>query len=160
MSNEDYKGDVSSLDSKPLPINAKTVPWNRQAFQNSNSVKTDIQNDATLKSADPDNPEGGDGNMTERYATKDELKTLETKIDGQFNTLSARHEGRFDALDEKFNTMDERFKTLNVTISEGFKTSKAEDEARMAKLESKQSKWFIGTAIAIIAIVVTLVQLL
>lgn len=79
--------------------------------------------------------QGGGGPMDPKYVTKEELKTLETKIDGQFNTL-------------------------NATIKGGFDTAKAETETRFAELEAKQTKWFVVTAIAIIGLVVTLVKLI
>lgn len=85
--------------------------------------------------SDFDEFHSGDDVMDSKYATKEELKTLETKIDGQFNTL-------------------------NATIKGGFDTAKAENETRFAELEAKQTKWFVGTAIAIIALVVTLVKLI
>lgn len=82
-----------------------------------------------------DNPLGGGEAMEKQYATKEELKTLETKIDGKFETLDA-------------------------TLTGNFKTAKAETESQFSKLEARQTKWFIGTAIAVISIVVALIKLI
>lgn len=61
-------------------------------------------------------------------------------------TLSARVDGRFDTLDAK---IDGKFDTMSEHI-----------DAKFSALESRQTKWFIATAVAIIGLVVSLVKLL
>lgn len=60
----------------------------------------------------PDNSGGGGSDMTE-YATKQELKNTETKINGKIDTLEANLNGRFNVIDEKFNTQNSKFDTQN-----------------------------------------------
>ncbi|WP_204123172.1 hypothetical protein [Lacticaseibacillus mingshuiensis] len=93
----------------------------------------------------------GDHSMTEKYVTEDKLRLVEAKIDSKINANNANINGKLGAIDEKFNT-------LNETIKGGFKTSEAKIETRFAKLESSQTKWFIGTAVTIIGVVVSLLQ--
>ena len=56
---------------------------------------------------------GGNGGMDNNYVTHKELQTelklLETKIDGRFNTV----DGRFDVIDEKFNTTNAKIDNIN-----------------------------------------------
>lgn len=101
-----------------------------------------------------DNDDGG-GTMEDKYATKEELKTLDTKVSGQFETLMAKMDGKFNTMNAK---TDGKFDELNATITGSFKSAKAETESRFSKLEAIQSKWFIGTAIAIVGLVVALLK--
>lgn len=98
---------------------------------------------------------GGDDSLTDKYATKEELKTLDTKLSGQFETLMAKMDGKFNTMNAK---TDGKFDELNATITGSFKSAKAETESRFSKLEAIQSKWFIGTAIAIVGLVVALLK--
>lgn len=61
-----------------------------------NSKKTPGYKDKIVAIINPS--DGGDSNMSDKYVTKEELKTLETKIDGQFETLNARIDGKFESL--------------------------------------------------------------
>lgn len=63
----------------------------------------------------PDNSGGGGSDMTE-YATKQELKNTETKINGKIDTLEANLNGRFNVIDEKFDTQNSKLDNLNSTI--------------------------------------------
>lgn len=47
-----------------------------------------------------DKEQAGGGPMDPKYVTKEELKTLDTKIDGKLNTMSATINGRFDGLEK------------------------------------------------------------
>lgn len=58
------------------------------------------------------NGNGGGRNMDDRYATKQELKILETKIDGQFNTLNAKLDGQFKLNDKDFKDQKEQISDL------------------------------------------------
>lgn len=55
--------------------------------------------------ATKDNPPGGGEDMEKQYVTKEELKTLDTKIDGKLNTLGATINGRFDGLEKDLSHM-------------------------------------------------------
>jgi hypothetical protein len=52
-----------------------------------------------------DKEQAGGGPMDSKYVTKEELKTLDTKIDGKLNTLGATINGRFDGLEKDLNHM-------------------------------------------------------
>ena len=64
----------------------------------------------------PYNSGGGGSDMTE-YATKQELKNTETKINGKIDTLESNLNGKIDTLESnlngKFNVIDEKFNTQN-----------------------------------------------
>lgn len=87
----------------------------------------------------PEDNNFGGKNMDNQYATKEELKTLEAKIDGKFDTLNATVQGGFARMDEKFNTQD------------------AKIDSKLEKLKLSQIKWFIGTTIAIVGLVSTII---
>lgn len=59
----------------------------------------------------------GGGSGMDKYATKEELKTLETKIDGQFNTLNAKLDGYFKNIDTQFKNTDNQFKQVNSKLN-------------------------------------------
>lgn len=66
----------------------------------------------TIKPAGQNNG-NGDGTMDDRFATKEELKTLETKMDGRFDTMMAKMDGQFNTMNAR---MDGKFETLNQSI--------------------------------------------
>ncbi|QEU47047.1 hypothetical protein FMM01_06955 [Schleiferilactobacillus harbinensis] len=78
--------------------------------------------------------------MNPKYATKDELHALDKEV----ATFSARVDGRFDTLSAK---IDSKFDTMSEHI-----------DAKFSALESRQTKWLIATAVAIIDLVVKLGQ--
>lgn len=59
----------------------------------------------------------GGGSDMDKYATKEELKTLEAKIDGQFNTLNAKLDGYFKNIDTQFKNTDNQFKQVNSKLN-------------------------------------------
>ena len=71
----------------------------------------------------PYNSGGGGSDMTE-YATKQELKNTETKINGKIDTLESNLNGKIDTLESnlngKFNVIDEKFNTQNSKFDKYF----------------------------------------
>ncbi|MCT2907388.1 hypothetical protein EFT87_01745 [Schleiferilactobacillus harbinensis] len=53
--------------------------------------------------ATKDNPPGGGEDMEKQYVTKEELKTLDTKIDGKLNTMSATIDGKLNTMSATIN---------------------------------------------------------
>jgi len=116
----------------------------------------------------------------DKYATKEELKTLEAKIDGQFNTLDAHLDGHFNLIDERFKSIDskldanhkiqdEHFKSINEkfnSLPDKIKTIVRDSEDKQKKEISDNRKFIWGTLIigglatisSIASVIITLVK--
>lgn len=90
-----------------------------------NSYKTiapedmDSFNSGTIKENNSDYHKKGNGGGSgmDKYATKEELRNLETKIDGQFNTLNAKLDGQFKNTETQFKNIDAQFKHVNSKLN-------------------------------------------
>lgn len=116
---------------------------------------SEFNKDDILESSNERAHFGGANSMSDKYATKEELKALDTKVSGQFETLMTKVDGQFNTINAK---IDGKFDTLNATMIGGFKTTKAETETRFAKFEASQTKWFIATIIAVVGLVVGILK--
>lgn len=98
------------MNNKVIPFtDYKTIaPQDMDSFDSDTMKKSD----STYHS----NHSGGGSDM-DKYATKEELKTLETKIDGQFNTLNAKLDGYFKNIDTQFKNTDNQFKQVNSKLN-------------------------------------------
>lgn len=94
-------------------ISGEVIPFN---FNDSSPIDiSQISQHDIIKQRD-NNGNGGGSDM-DKYATKEELKTLETKIDGQFNTLDAKIDGYFKNIDTQFKNADNQFKQVNSKLN-------------------------------------------
>lgn len=78
--------------------------------------------------------------MDDKYATKEELKRLEDKMDYHFDKLDTKIDSLMKIVDIKFETVDDKI------------------DARVSKAETHIIEWTIGTAVAIIAVLVAFIH--
>lgn len=114
----------------------------------------------------------GGGSDMDKYATKEELKTLETKIDGQFNALNAKLDGNFGLMNEKFSSIndkiidnrkfqDEKFTSLPEQIKNIVHDS--EDKQRKEINDNRKFIWGtiviggLATIASIVSVILTIV---
>lgn len=114
----------------------------------------------------------GDGSDMDKYATKEELRTLETKIDGQFNALNAKLDGNFGLMNEKFSSIndkiidnrkfqDEKFTSLPEQIKNIVHDS--EDKQRKEINDNRKFIWGtiviggLATIASIVSVILTIV---
>lgn len=85
---------------------------------------------------------GGDGPMDPKsFATKQELNDTKKDISHQIELLQAH-------LDTKFETMNTKFEKINTHFSN--------IETQIANSRNTSIKWYIGTSIAIIGVLIAL----
>lgn len=96
----------------------------------------------------------GGGSDMDKYVTKEELKTLETKIDGQFNTLNAKLDGNFSLMNERFSSMnakiidDHKFQDEKFTsLPEQIKNIVHDSEDKQRKEINDNRKFIWGTIV-------------
>lgn len=87
---------VQFKDYKTIP------PEHMDSFNNGTIMKAKETNSNHKNYSD------GDGSDMDKYATKEELKTLETKIDGRFNVIDKTLENLPDKMKLLINESDEK----------------------------------------------------
>lgn len=92
------------MNDKVIPLtNYKTIaPADMDSFNSGTIMKT---NEVSSRDGN------GGGSDMDKYATKEELRTLETKIDGQFNVLNKTLEDLPDKMKLLINESDEKRRT-------------------------------------------------
>lgn len=103
-------------------------------------IKWNGVDSGTIKSTKSHNNPGGGPTMDDKYATKEELHRLEDKMDYHFDKLDSKIDNMVEVMNVKLDSVNDKI------------------DARVAKTETHLVEWAVGTAIAIVAALITFIH--
>lgn len=140
----------------PIPDNISFNPQQVNSPTNRVIIKENDQDGGTMKSENNFITSKDLKNMEEKTDLK--LEKINSEIDGKFNTLNATINGNFNSIDNKFDLVNSKFDNLEKNIENMFLKSKNETLEREKKETKETRRWIVGTGIAVIGLVFTLIK--